>query len=142
MAGDTTEPALLVWMLRRAARRFAGAMATALSAAGSGDLTPRGTWAVHTLHEGDRSAGELVEAMQISKQAVSTLVEDLVAKGYVERFPDDGDRRRTILRLTDRGVAAARVIEQNCLSVESEIEADLGTEEVSRLRRVLTTLGG
>jgi len=141
MNGEPAERTLLVWMLRRASRRFAGAVKEALSSAGFSDLTQRGMWAVQALHGHDCSATELVTAMQITKQAVSALVEELAAKSYVERSPDDVDRRRTVLRLTDRGAAAARLIEQTCLDVEHSIERDLGSKDISRLRRILAVLG-
>ena len=134
------EPTLLVWALRRAARRFAVRFHESLAAAGCDDLTPRGTWAVQLLHGRDRSAGELTAALQVSKQAVSTLVEELVGKGYLERRPDPGDRRRTLLHLSERGERAATVIEASASAVEGELLTDVGPEDLAQLRRILDAL--
>ena len=57
-------------------------------------------WAVHTLYGRAQSASELVDVLQVTKQAVSPLVEELVVSGYVRRDPDPADRRRTLLDLT------------------------------------------
>jgi hypothetical protein len=41
----------------------------------------------------------------ITKQAISHLVGELKARGYVEQVPDSTDTRAKIVRLTKRGVA-------------------------------------
>jgi Transcriptional regulators len=41
----------------------------------------------------------------ITKQAISQLVRELEARGYVEQVPDSTDTRAKIVRLTNRGVA-------------------------------------
>ncbi len=47
------------------------------------------------------TAADIVELRQFSKGAVSKAVEALIRKGFLERHPDDGDRRKIHLKLTD-----------------------------------------
>ena len=98
------DPQALSWLLRRAVRRYAAPVAEALDGAGFGDLPQRGVWAVSALAQSKPglSGRDLVNRMGISKQAVSQLVESLVAMGYVARRPAPDDRRRTLLQLTTR----------------------------------------
>jgi DNA-binding MarR family transcriptional regulator len=56
-----------------------------------------------------RSAGEpvrmtqLAERVLISRPTASRVVDRLVAKGWIHRWHDDGDRRVVLLELTDEG---------------------------------------
>jgi DNA-binding MarR family transcriptional regulator len=49
---------------------------------------------------------QLIEELQLSKQAVGQLVDVLVTRGYVKREVDSEDRRRLTVGLTERGRAA------------------------------------
>ena len=46
--------------------------------------------------------------LEISVSTLTTTINKLVKKGYVERLRDDKDRRIVKIGLSDRGVAAAR----------------------------------
>lgn len=46
---------------------------------------------------------ELLSRIQLSKQTLSRLLNDLVAKGLIERQANTRDRRQRLLRLTDAG---------------------------------------
>jgi DNA-binding MarR family transcriptional regulator len=78
--------------------------------------------------------------MGISKQAVSQLVDTLVTSGYVARHPAPDDRRRTLLHLTPRGRSAARVIDDTVASLEAEMEAVIGREQLRALHEALLRL--
>jgi DNA-binding MarR family transcriptional regulator len=47
------------------------------------------------------SAGSLAEQASLTTGAVTAVVDRLEAKGYVRRVPDQDDRRRVLLELTD-----------------------------------------
>src|SRR5215203_2348203 len=49
---------------------------------------------------------ELAERANMTKQSVGEIVDDLVVRGYVERVPDQNDRRAKRICLTNRGEAA------------------------------------
>ncbi len=52
---------------------------------------------------GNHTVGQLANARQISRSAVSQSVELLVEKGYIRRQERIGDRRYVRLELTDKG---------------------------------------
>lgn len=58
------------------------------------------------LSHGSEVASRAAEALLSSRPAVTSLVDGLVAKGYVDRRPDASDRRKIALLLTDAGAAA------------------------------------
>jgi DNA-binding MarR family transcriptional regulator len=136
------DPRALSWLLRRAVRRYAAPVAQALDAGGFGDLPQRGIWAVSALAQAEPglSGRDLVARMGISKQAVSQLVETLVATGYVARRPAPDDRRRTLLQLTTRGRGAARLIDRTVAATEAAMAITLGPERLQELHRALVEL--
>jgi DNA-binding MarR family transcriptional regulator len=136
------DPHALSWLLRRAVRRYAAPVAQALDAGGFGDLPQRGIWAVSALAQAEPglSGRDLVARMGISKQAVSQLVETLVATGYVARRPAPDDRRRTLLQLTTRGRGAARLIDRTVAATEAAMAITLGPERLQELHRALVEL--
>ena len=132
-----TEGELTIWLLRRVSRWYGAAIRSALDEAGHAQLPQQGFWAVNALEVRDRTAVELVDLMQITKQAVSQLVESLVGLEYVERHADPNDRRHVVLRLSDKGRSAASVIGAAAATVEHEMSHRLGRETLLQLRRAL-----
>ena len=58
---------------------------------------------LHYIGHGHNTVGQLADARQISRSAVSQSVELLVEKGYICRQERIGDRRYVRLELTDQG---------------------------------------
>jgi DNA-binding MarR family transcriptional regulator len=135
------EELVLPVLLAEARRTYGGAIRKALAAAGFDDVPPAG---VRVLGGIARSGGtplrEVAVAQAVSKQAASQLVDTLVTRGYVVRAPDEEDRRRLSLTLTDRGVAAAAEIATAVAAVDAAFEDAVGAAEVARVRRALATL--
>ena len=131
----------LAWQLRRALSAHRAAITSALARAGCDDLPPRALWAIDALRWGDRSAAELARVLEVSKQAISPLVEVLVNLGYVERTADDLDRRRIALRLTGRGRSAATAIARACERVESSAATRVGTRNLELARETIAAIG-
>jgi DNA-binding MarR family transcriptional regulator len=132
----------LPWLLRRVNQRYRAAMAAGLADAGLGDLPQPGYWALMALHRGVAEASQLVTEMGVSKQAVSKLVDTLVANDYVERKPHGADRRRIELRLTDKGRKAVKVVTAAASATERRLVAELGSESFALLTRLLEQLAG
>ncbi len=80
--------------------------------------------------------------LEVSKQAMSPLVELLVNLGYVERTADELDRRRIALRLTARGRSAAAAIAHACERVESRERARVGDRNLELARQTIAAIGG
>jgi DNA-binding MarR family transcriptional regulator len=77
---------------------------------------------------------ELAERSRLTKQAVGEAVAELETLGYVVRVPDPGDGRAKIIRLTDRGLEAARTGRRLFAEIEREWAERLGEELVAGLR--------
>jgi len=133
-------PPPLPWLLRRVNQRYRDAMGAALRGAGMADLPQPGFWALVALSRGAGDAGDLVAAMGVTKQAVSKLLDTLVAAGFVERRGNAGDRRRTDLVLTGRGRRAVALIDGAVAATEARFAAELGAGPLDRLRATLATL--
>lgn len=139
---EGSQTPLTPWLLRRVSQRFRDAIRAALDSAGFGDVPQQGFWALAALGRQPGEASELVAEMDITKQAVSKLVETLVRAGYVSRGANDEDRRRTRLLLTPRGRRAAEVIRRAVVREEHRMEAELGTGGLEGLRAALLVLTG
>ncbi len=75
---------------------------------GFDDLRPAHGFAFVRISSGDATVNDIAVHLGVTKQAASQLVDDLVAKGYVERHAHPADARARLIVLTDRGWAATR----------------------------------
>lgn len=74
-------------------------------------LTHAGLIALHHLAGGPLSQRQVAALCRVTDQTISRTVEHLRQAGYVERRPDERDRRRMLVRITpdgERVLAAAR----------------------------------
>jgi DNA-binding MarR family transcriptional regulator len=111
-----------------------------LSAAGYGDVRPAHfTVFQHMPPDGIRLT-ELADAALLTKQSMGYLVDDLEALGYMERVPDQHDRRAKVIRLTARGRAVEDTVRDVIHHMESAWAAALGEDEYAHLLRLLRAL--
>src|ERR1700712_4906293 len=75
---------------------------SAMASLSDWDVTPSQMRAlrVFTKHGGMRLS-ELADHLRIAARSTTEVVDDLAAKGLVERSPDPTDRRATLVDLTD-----------------------------------------
>ena len=88
--------------------------------------------------------GELARRMDVSKQAVSQLVDDLEPADVVRRRPDPEDARARRVELTDAGRGAMleglevlRSIEQEALEVLSPARREAFSRDLSKVLEAL-----
>lgn len=111
-----------------------------LAAAGFGDVRPAHfTVFQHMPPEGIRLT-ELADAALMTKQSMGYLVDELEARGYVERVPDSQDRRAKVVRLTARGQAVDETVREVIRHIEVDWAARLGEHEYRELTRLLRKL--
>jgi DNA-binding MarR family transcriptional regulator len=137
-AADVSMPALL----RHSRLAYSSSMRAALDAAGYDDIPKNGLYVIGGLarETGAHPLSQLIQELQLSKQAAGQLVDLLVMRGYLKREVDGEDRRRLTIGLTERGRAAAKVLAAAGATVDNELTSRVGPKDVERARRVLFVL--
>jgi DNA-binding MarR family transcriptional regulator len=86
------------------------------------------------------SPGRLLRETLVTSGTMTNRVDRLVARGFVERYPDPDDRRGVIVRLTAEGKEAVDGAFEALLAAESELLAGLPVRDRKRLAGLLQTL--
>lgn len=89
---------------------------------------------------GEITANEIVVAAKIHKTKISRAVQALVKKGFVKRTQDVQDRRRELLILTKKGMAAFEDLCGLAQTYEEQLVSKLSANEIRILRTALTKL--
>ncbi len=141
-ATPPTDYASIPVLLRHARDAYATAMRAALGEAGYDDVPKNGQYVLGglALQKGGRPLSQLIDELNVSKQAAGQLVDALVVRGYLKREVDEEDRRKLTIALTERGRAAARVLGNARDSIDVELLQRSGAQNVERLRKTLAVL--
>lgn len=85
---------------------------------------------------GSLSIGELAQRERVTAPTMSTTIGALVDKGYVTRVPDESDRRRVSVAITDAGthIVTSTVRKRDAALVTALAELDLTEEDLATLR--------
>lgn len=118
-----------------------------LAAEGFGDVRPAHGFVFQYLSH--RAAGatavELGVHLGVTKQAAVQLVDELEARGYVERRPHPSDRRSRMVVLAPRGWACVASVVRRWNEIEARWVDLIGADQVDRLRadlqRIVTASG-
>ena len=84
----------------------------------------------------------LADRAGMSRQAITYLISELEAKGYLERRPDPSDGRASLVDLTERGEQAVSAIRASVRRLEREWERELGRARFAQLRGTLLEVTG
>ncbi|MFF5030819.1 MarR family winged helix-turn-helix transcriptional regulator [Nocardia salmonicida] len=112
----------------------------ALTAGGHAELTPAKARLVARIGTDGSRLTDLAAQAQVTKQTASTLADQLVRAGYLERVPDPTDGRARLFRLTPTGRSAADLANRTADEVQSEWISHLGKRAAADLRKTLTAL--
>jgi DNA-binding MarR family transcriptional regulator len=131
-------------LLRLARTTYGAAMRRSLEAAGFDDIPGNGLFVIGglALGTGDVPLGALIADLGMSKQAAGQLVDTLVLRGYLIRAVDPDDRRKLVVKLTDRGQAAAAAQTAGREEVDAALQERVGEKAVMVSRKVLAALIG
>lgn len=126
-------------LMREARDVYRGAVREALQRAGCDDIPRNGAFVLAGLDHGGPQPSfspqaDVVASLGLSKQAASQLVDTLVLRTYLERRNDPVDRRRTEVRLTGRGRAAARAIQAAIGAIDAAVATLVTAEDLHGLR--------
>jgi DNA-binding MarR family transcriptional regulator len=83
---------------------------------------------------------ELMRATMLSSGGMTKRLDRLAKAGLVERRPDPGDRRGTLVRLTPRGREAIDAALESHLTAEERLLASLDAADRARLDELLRKL--
>jgi DNA-binding MarR family transcriptional regulator len=102
-------------------------------------------YVVQHLIEADRTITELAARMEVSQQAASKSVAELVRRGILESVAADDRRTRTI-RLSKRGWEAVHFARNTRRRIERRLQRQVGLKQYQEARSVLLiclkSLGG
>ena len=88
------------------------------------------------------STAELARNAFVTDQSAADMVGVLEERGLLLRAPDDGDRRRRVLRLTDAGRALLDQVRADVEEVERRMLAPLDAGEAEQLRSYVAACRG
>lgn len=124
--------------LRSVARRLRQASAESLA---RWDLTPSQFRALRELiQHGAMRQSELSEHLRIAPRSTTEVLDDLEAKGLVERGRDPQDRRATLVAPTGRGIDVGAHIRAARGSEAERVFDRLSPTDRAHLARILHTL--
>lgn len=88
---------------------------------------------IHTIEAiglyGSRTMSEIASKLEITMGTLTTAIDKLIKKGYVERSRSQIDRRIVNVSLTNRGKLAYRIHEKFHLDMVKEVMNDFNDEE-------------
>jgi DNA-binding MarR family transcriptional regulator len=109
---------------------------TAVAQLGHPTLRPRhGIVLAYLDAEGSRATDLAAQSGQ-HKQVIGTLVDELVALGYVERRPDPADRRAKLIVPTERGLDEMAKSDAVMAAIEHRHALAVGEEAYAEFKRV------
>ncbi len=125
-------------LLLSAARTLVDGIDAGVRARGFTDLRPAHGFAFVRLAPDGATVGQLAEHLDVTKQAASQMVEELVTKGYVERRPHPQDARARLVVLTARGWACTRAADEAATELLQPWADALGPRRLAALRADLS----
>lgn len=122
-------------LIRRAHQR---ASATFMAVLATHNLTPAQYFALTRLREkGEVSQNLLGRMSAMDPATIQGVVKRLGERGYIARVPDQSDRRRMLLHLTDDGISLIDGLRGGIEEMTDRVLAPLNPEEQSQLRALL-----
>ncbi len=127
------DPQALAVGLLSVSRALVDGISAGVRARGFDDLRPAHGFAFARLAPDGATITQLAEHLGVTRQAAAQLVDELIAKGYVQsrRHPDDA--RARLITLTDRGWACTRAADAAVADTVRPWAALLGEERLSAL---------
>ncbi|TYB56350.1 winged helix-turn-helix transcriptional regulator [Nonomuraea sp. PA05] len=111
---------------------------TKLSEQGHPEVRPRHGAVLAYLDEEGSRATDLAAQSGQHKQVIGTLVDELVALGYVERQPDPADRRAKLIVPTAKGLDHMAKSDAVLAEMEAAHAEAVGEEAYAAFKRVFT----
>jgi DNA-binding MarR family transcriptional regulator len=91
-------------------------------------------------HRPSLSVADLLALLHITKQSLNRVLGDLVARDYVAQQAAPNDRRKRLLRLTEKGRTLENALWETGRSRVARAFRDAGPEAVTGFRKVIAAL--
>lgn len=91
------------------------------------------------INDPSASISEISRTLNISKQQMTTIIDKLVKSGLAQRHPDINDRRRTVITITDAGMAILDQQKETVHLMFHERISRLSQEEIGLLTQATYT---
>jgi DNA-binding MarR family transcriptional regulator len=127
-------------LLRSARGVYAQSIRAHLAAIGIDDLPRNGPFVLGGVGYSGGPSQDLPAGLNVSKQAVSQVIEILVNRGYLTRSSDPGDRRRVVLELTGSGREVMAAIERGVDAVDRRLAERVAAGQIEAMRAALIAL--
>lgn len=98
------------------------------------DVRPAHGFAFARLAPDGATITQLAEHLDVTRQAAAQLVDELIAKGYVQRSRHPDDARARLITLTDRGWACTRAADAATADAVRPWAAILGEQRLRALQ--------
>ncbi|NML45851.1 MarR family transcriptional regulator [Ramlibacter sp. G-1-2-2] len=106
-------------------------------------LAPSEWRVLATLASGEpTSIGRLAQVVVMKQPTVTRLLDRMEATGHVQRVPHDGDRRITLVSITQRGLELTEKLVPLAREHEERVLATVGARRASALKDTLLLLIG
>jgi DNA-binding MarR family transcriptional regulator len=142
MAGPHEHELATPTLMRAARGAYAQSIRAQLQAIGADDLPRNGAILLAGIAATGAPRQDLPAGLGVTKQAVSQVIDILASRGYLERNPDPGDRRRITLRLTARGQDVVEAVVRGTEAVDARLLERVPAEQVDAMRSALLALAG
>jgi DNA-binding MarR family transcriptional regulator len=130
----------LAFGLLAVSRALVDGISAGVRGRGFNDIRPVHGFAFTRLAAGDATVTDLAAHLGVTRQAAAQLVDELEAKGYVERRPHPGDARARLVTLTPRGWACTQAAEAAMTDTIRPWAAALGEQRLLALRSDLLSI--
>jgi DNA-binding MarR family transcriptional regulator len=105
------------------------------------DITPSQSRALNVLiRHGTMRPSELSEHLRIAPRSTTEVVDGLQERGLVQRRPDPGDRRATLVALTEQGADLSKAIQAARDADAERFFGSLSEADRADLARILRLL--
>jgi DNA-binding MarR family transcriptional regulator len=129
--GDVLALARMSWIRQVRARA---------EAAGFGEYRRTDSFVLRLLSADELAIGELGQAIGITRQAARKMAGRLVDRGYADLVIDPDDARRTLVVLTKRGRAYAKVVAEAQDELNNRIRSTVPMQDLAVADRVLRSI--
>jgi DNA-binding MarR family transcriptional regulator len=128
------DPQALAVGLLSVSRALVDGISAGVRDRGFGDVRPAHGFAFARLAPGGATITQLAEHLDVTRQAAAQLVDELIAKGYVQRSRHPDDARARLITLTGKGWACTQAAEAAMADAVRPWAAILGEQRLRALQ--------